>query len=152
MKIKHIMIVTALTFAGAMMSCSTNESNSETPKEEVTPWMPKEAMVTTSGLGVIIQNPGDSVRATPESEVTVHYRGRLTNGTVFDSSYDRGEPAKFSVSGVVPGFAEGLQMIGNGGKATLYIPSDLGYGAKRTGSIPPNSNLIFDIEIIEIAQ
>lgn len=126
----------------------------ETDSVPVPDWMPADATVTPSGLGIVIENPGDETRATPTSPVTLHYRGRLTDGTVFDSSYDRGTPATFMATQVVPGFGEGIQMVGKGGKATLYLPSDLAYGSRGVpqAGIAPGANLIFDIEIIDIAQ
>jgi FKBP-type peptidyl-prolyl cis-trans isomerase FkpA/FKBP-type peptidyl-prolyl cis-trans isomerase FklB len=83
----------------------------------------------------------------------VHYEGRLIDGTVFDSSIKRGEPATFPLNGVIRGWTEGFQLFKEGTKATLYIPSDLGYGA--AGSPPkigPNQTLIFDIELIKVGE
>ena len=167
MKAKHIFIGSALIASAFIVSCSgNNESDQTVPEtatteiaepEQTTPtvpaWMPDSAQITPSGLGIVIENPGDSTRATNTTPVTLHYRGRLTNGTVFDSSYDRGEPATFSAVQVIPGFGEGIMMVGNGGKATLYIPSNLGYGPHGAGAmIGPNENLIFDIEVLQIGQ
>lgn len=117
-------------------------------------WMPAYATITPSGLGIVIENPGDDRRADDNTQMLIHYRGHLTDGTVFDSSYDRGTPAVFTPAQVVPGFGEGIKMIGAGGKATLYIPSDLGYGRRGApqGGIGPNENLIFDIEVIDMAK
>ena len=105
-----------------------------------------------SGLFYEIIEAGDSVRATDADEVTLHYHGTLTDGTVFDSSVERNQPATFPVSGVVPGFSEGVKLVGNGGKVKLYIPSELGYGNRATGQIPPNSVLVFEVDMIEIKQ
>ncbi len=107
-----------------------------------------------SGLYYEIIEEGESGRASPEDSVTVHYQGELIDGTVFDSSYRRGEPATFPVSGVVPGFAEGVQLIGKGGKARLYIPSNLGYGdsPNPNSPIPPGATLVFDIEMVDIQK
>lgn len=118
-------------------------------------WMPENAKVTETGLGVVITNPGDpSTKADYATQRLVHYRGRLLDGTTFDSSYDRGAPVPFAPSQVVPGFGEGLMMLGKGGKATLYIPSYLAYGPQGVpqAGIGPNENLIFDVEIIDIAK
>ncbi|MEM8867007.1 MAG: FKBP-type peptidyl-prolyl cis-trans isomerase [Verrucomicrobiota bacterium] len=109
---------------------------------------------TESGLCYTIIEAGEEMRASATDSVLVHYRGTLTDGTVFDSSYERGEPAEFPVSQVVPGFSEGVQLVGKGGKAKLYIPSDLGYGeqVRPGGPIPANAVLVFDIEMIDIIK
>jgi FKBP-type peptidyl-prolyl cis-trans isomerase FklB len=85
-------------------------------------------------------------------KVTVHYRGTLIDGTEFDSSYRRNKPATFSVNGVIAGWTEALQLMKKGAKWQLFIPPDLAYGDKRTGSIEPNSTLIFDVELIELKK
>ena len=85
--------------------------------------------------------------------MTVHYEGRLLDGTVFDSSYERKEPVTFKVTDVIPGWVEGLQLMNEGSKYTLYIPSTLAYG--ETGappSIPPNATLTFDVELIKVGE
>jgi FKBP-type peptidyl-prolyl cis-trans isomerase len=113
----------------------------------------KEGVITTaSGLQYKILVEGDGAKPLATDQVTVHYEGRLINGEVFDSSYERGEPATFPLNGVIPGWTEGLQYISTGGKAELYIPSDLGYGSRGTpdGSIPPHSTLVFTVELISI--
>lgn len=113
----------------------------------------REGVSTTeSGLQYEILEPGDGASPGPMDQVTIHYRGTLLDGTVFDSSYDRGEPATFSVGGVIPGFAEGLQLMPVGSKYRLVIPSDLGYGPQGTGGdIGPDATLIFEIELLAIA-
>ena len=112
----------------------------------------EEFVTTSSGLQYRILNEGsgdDSPR--PESVVSVHYRGKLTNGLEFDSSYKRNQPASFPVNGVIRGWTEALQLMKEGDKWELIIPSDLGYGSKGAGNIiPPDSTLIFEVELIEI--
>ena len=106
---------------------------------------------TASGLQykVITAGTGKSPRAT--DVVEVNYEGKLIDGTVFDSSYERGEPIEFPLNQVIAGWTEGVQLMKEGGKATLYIPANLGYGAQGVpGTIPPNSTLIFDVELIEV--
>ena len=82
--------------------------------------------------------------------VTTHYHGTLIDGTVFDSSYERGEPASFPLNGVIPGWTEGLQLMPVGSTYNLYIPSNLGYGSREAGPIPGNSVLIFKIELLSM--
>ncbi len=109
--------------------------------------------VTTrpSGLQYEILQVGNGPCPEATSRVTVHYEGRLTNGSVFDSSYKRNQPASFGVRQVIPGWTEGLQLMPLGSKWRLVIPPELGYGARGAGSsIPPHSVLIFDVELLGI--
>ena len=101
-----------------------------------------------SGLSYKIENAGDTAKITRRDVAQIKYTGRLVDGTVFDSSDD----ARLSPAGVVPGFGEGLQMLGKGGKATLYIPGNLGYGVQgaRQAGIGPNEMLVFEVELIDI--
>ncbi|ENX50580.1 MULTISPECIES: FKBP-type peptidyl-prolyl cis-trans isomerase [Acinetobacter] len=112
----------------------------------------KEGVKTTaSGLQYKIIKEGTGKQPTATSVVKVHYKGQLTDGKVFDSSYDRGEPVEFPLNKVIPGWTEGLQLLKEGGKATFYIPAQLGYGEQGVpGMIPPNSTLIFDVELLEV--
>lgn len=107
-------------------------------------------MTTASGLSYEIKAAGEGAHPTAQSTVTVNYTGRLIDGKVFDSSEGRG-PASFPVSGVIPGFGEGLQLIGKGGKITLYIPGNLAYGEQGApqAGIGPNEMLIFDVELLD---
>mgnify|MGYP001812544079 FL=1 len=99
----------------------------------------------------ITAGAGDSPKET--DKVKVHYRGKLINGKQFDSSYDRGQPATFGVKGVIPGFSEALMLMKPGSKWKVFIPSDLGYGARGAGSnIGPNETLVFDLELLEIVK
>ena len=105
-----------------------------------------------SGLHYKVLEPGSEVKPTMSDKVLVHYKGTLIDGTQFDSSYDRGEPAEFPLNGVVKGFGEGLTKVGAGGKIVLYIPSELGYGntPRPGGAIKPGDTLIFECELVEI--
>ena len=106
---------------------------------------------TASGLQYLTTKEGTGKQPQATSVVKVHYTGKLVDGTVFDSSVQRGEPIEFPLNQVIPGWTAGLQLMKEGGKATLYIPSNLGYGAQGVpGTIPPNSTLIFDVELIEV--
>jgi len=107
---------------------------------------------SASGLYYKILEPGSDVKPTMSDKVLVHYKGTLIDGTPFDSSYDRGEPAEFPLNGVVKGFGEGLTKVGAGGKIVLYIPSELGYGnsPRPGGAIKPGDTLIFECELVEI--
>ena len=112
----------------------------------------KDGVITTaSGLQytVIKEGIGKSPKAT--DTVVCHYEGFLTNGTVFDSSVQRGEPASFPLNGVIAGWTEGLQLMKEGGKTRFFIPYNLAYGeAGAAGAIPPYAALIFDVELIEV--
>ena len=113
----------------------------------------REGVQTTdSGLQYEVIEEGDGPKPAPDDQVTIDYRGTLPDGTQFDSSYDRGEPATFNVQGVIPGFAEGLQLMSVGSKYKLYIPPDLGYGPRGQGPIPPNATLIFEVEMLDIVN
>lgn len=109
--------------------------------------------VTSSGLQYEILESGSGEKPSPTSNVTVHYHGTLIDGTVFDSSVQRGQPASFGVNQVIPGWTEALQLMPQGSKYRLYIPQDLAYGANPHpgGPIEPYMALIFDVELLEIA-
>ena len=107
--------------------------------------------VTESGLQYEVLVQGKGKKPTAEQTVKVHYEGTLIDGTVFDSSYKRGEPIEFALNGVIQGWTEGLQLMSVGSKYKLYIPYELGYGERGAGqSIPPYSALIFTVELLEI--
>lgn len=107
---------------------------------------------TASGLQYIVEKEGDGKTPTANDTVKCHYRGTLTNGEQFDSSYDRGQPAEFPVSGVIPGWTEALQLMKVGGKMKLFVPSDLAYGPSGRPGIPPNSVLIFEVELLDVVK
>lgn len=106
---------------------------------------------TASGLQYEVLEEGDGDQPTREQSVRVHYRGTLTDGTEFDSSYG-GDPAVFMTSGLIPGFTEALLMMSEGSHYRVVIPSDLAYGPRGSGPIGPNSTLIFEIELLEIVD
>ena len=112
----------------------------------------KEGVTTTaSGLQYEVLTNGTGATPVETDQVTVHYHGTLVDGTVFDSSVERGQPATFPVNGVIPGWVEALQLMNIGSKYKLYIPSDLAYGERGAGgSIGPNETLIFEVELLSI--
>lgn len=113
----------------------------------------KEGVVTTeSGLQYRILTKGAGIKPTVRDSVTVHYRGKLLDGTEFDSSYARQQPVTFPVNGVIAGWKEALQLMPQGSKWELYIPADLAYGPSGNGQIPPNSTLIFEVELLEVSK
>jgi len=111
----------------------------------------RDGVVTLpSGLQYEVLNAAEGARPAATATVTTHYHGTLIDGTVFDSSYERGEPASFPLNGVIPGWTQALQLMAVGAKWRLFIPPTLAYGAADKGSIPANSTLIFDVELLEI--
>ena len=118
----------------------------------------REVVITTSSglqyevLQVQQEGEGEGEKKNPSATdvVRCHYEGRLIDGTVFDSSYKRGEPAEFALNQVIPGWTEGLQLMKEGSKYRFYIPQDLAYGSRGVSIIPPYSALIFDVELIEV--
>jgi FKBP-type peptidyl-prolyl cis-trans isomerase len=109
--------------------------------------------VTASGLQYQVMREGEGAKPTTNDQVKVHYLGTLIDGTKFDSSYDRGEPAQFPLNGVIAGWTEALQLMPVGSKYKLFIPSNLAYGDRGTpGPIGPNATLIFEVELLEILK
>jgi FKBP-type peptidyl-prolyl cis-trans isomerase len=107
--------------------------------------------VQPSGLQIKVLSEGKGRQPKATDTVVVHYRGRLLSGTEFDSSYKRGEPATFALNRVIKGWTEGLQLLKEGGKAELYIPSTLAYGSQGAGGlIGPDETLIFEVELVAI--
>lgn len=109
-------------------------------------------MVTDSGLQYKVIEEGDGESPSAENVVSVHYEGTLIDGEVFDSSYDRGQPAEFPLNRVIPGWTEGVQLMREGATYEFYIPSELAYGAQAPQGSPigPNETLIFKVELLEV--
>lgn len=111
----------------------------------------KDGIKTTeSGLQYEVIEEGDGEKPTETDKVKVHYTGELLSGEVFDSSRERGEPVTFGLNQVIPGWTEGLQLMTEGSRYKLYIPSDLAYGPGGNRGIGPNETLVFDVELLEI--
>jgi FKBP-type peptidyl-prolyl cis-trans isomerase len=108
--------------------------------------------VTESGLQYQVVRAGNGPMPSKTDMVRVHYKGTLLDGTVFDSSYDRGQPAEFGLAQVIPGWSEGVALMPVGSKYTFWIPAELGYGEAGGGPIPPNAMLTFEVELMEIVK
>ena len=128
---------------------------SESNQKEATSFLAsnksKPGVITTkSGLQYKVIKSGNGDRPDSSSTVRVHYKGTLIDGTQFDSSYDRGEPAEFKVDGVIEGWTEMLQLMSEGGMVEVTMPSSLAYGEEGTPNIPPGATLVFIIELLEV--
>lgn len=131
----------------------TKKNNAEAGKKFLEENAKAEGVcVTESGLQYQVVKEGQGIKPKATDAVTVHYTGRLIDGTVFDSSEQRGEPATFAVGQVIPGWVEGLQLMSEGSAYRFFIPSELAYGAHGTGPIQPNSVLIFDVQLIRVQR
>lgn len=170
---KVLMMAMAALLMTGIASCNSSTSSSSETTEETTPdygqrikdnktvgreFMEQNAkndsvVQTASGLQYMVLKEGTGAKPAAEDTVTVHYTGKLLDGTVFDSSVERGEPATFSLNSVIPGWTEGLQLMSEGSQYRLFIPSELAYGSKGAGDkILPNSTLIFDVELIKVTK
>jgi FKBP-type peptidyl-prolyl cis-trans isomerase len=144
------------TALGAAFTLAPLSTMAETPLEKGEKFLAenksKEGVKTTaSGLQYKVNKEGTGKSPAATDNVLVHYEGKLLDGTVFDSSIKRGEPISFPLNRVIPGWTEGLQLMKEGGKSTLYIPSKLAYGASGAGgAIGPNETLIFEVELIKV--
>jgi len=129
-----------------------NAENIEKGKAFLAENAKKEGIVTLpSGLQYQVLKEGNGKKPAATDRVKCHYEGTLIDGTLFDSSIKRGQPAVFGVNQVIKGWVEALQLMGEGAKWKLFIPSELGYGAQQAGElIPPHSTLIFEVELIEV--
>lgn len=135
-------------------SAQTNElatKNREAGEQFLAENAEREGVETTdSGLQYEVLEEGDGDKPTADDRVRVHYTGELISGEVFDSSRERGEPVTFGLNQVIPGWTEGLQLMNEGSRVKLYIPSDLAYGPGGNQRIGPNETLVFDVELLEI--
>lgn len=131
---------------------ATSDNNKKEGESFLAENKEKEGVTTTaSGLQYKVIEEGDGPKPSSTDKVTVHYRGTLIDGTEFDSSYKRGQPATFPLNGVIPGWTEGLQMMAVGSKYEFYIPPALAYGERGAGGkIGPNATLIFEVELLSI--
>lgn len=135
------------------LQAKAGEMNAKAGKEYLANNAKEEGVkVTESGLQYLLVKEGNGKKPGPNDVVTVHYTGRLVDGTVFDSSVERGEPATFAVGQVIPGWVEGLQLMSEGSAYRLFIPSELAYGEHGTGPIQPNSTLIFDVQLLKVGK
>ena len=134
------------------MQAKANEEKIEAGKKFLEENSKRDEVITLeSGLQYEVLKAGKGAKPTPNDQVTTHYHGTLIDGTVFDSSVERGEPATFPVSGVIKGWTEALQLMSVGDKWRLYVPSDLAYGERGAGAqIGPHTTLIFDVELLKI--
>ena len=129
------------------------EQNVEKGKKYLEDNKAKEGVkVTESGLQYKVLKEGEGAQPKETDTVKVHYKGTLIDGTEFDSSYSRNEPAEFPVNRVIKGWIEGLQLMKVGSKYQFFIPSDLAYGPQGRPSIPPNSVLVFEVELLDIVK
>jgi FKBP-type peptidyl-prolyl cis-trans isomerase FklB len=141
----------ALTQLQAATEQKIGDTNMKEGQEFLAANKTKDGVVTLpSGLQYKILTPGTGPKPTAGDTVVCNYRGAFINGQEFDSSYKRGQPATFPVSGVIKGWTEALQLMPVGSKWQLFIPSDLAYGPAGRGGIPPNATLIFEVELISI--
>jgi len=147
------MLLTGLSGCSGWGTAATAEPPSaEVVKTEVSAQdAPGPFITTNTGLKYRILKDSDGRKPRSTDSVLVHYQGWLDDGTVFDTTYKTNKPARFPVSGVVPGFGEGLQKIGVGGTIELDIPARLGYGARGAGDkVPPNATLHFRVELLDV--
>lgn len=149
-----IIIIVLAVFVVQRMQTNKKEAstNQQAGSTYLSENMTKEGVITTeSGLQYKVLTPGNGEEHPNATDVVkVHYHGTLTDGTVFDSSVARGKPIEFGLNQVIKGWTEGLQLMVEGEKTRLFIPSELGYGNRSAGSIPAGSTLIFDVELIKI--
>ncbi len=153
------MILAVVIIAGVIFYFFTNANNQKAAQENIAKGKQflaenktyPDVVETTSGLQYLVLNKGDGeVHPKATDTVMVHYHGTLIDGTVFDSSVDRGQPIDFPLNRVIKGWTEGVQLMVTGDKFRFFIPSDLAYGNRSAGKIPAGSVLIFDVELLQI--
>ncbi|MEL6830230.1 MAG: FKBP-type peptidyl-prolyl cis-trans isomerase, partial [Pseudomonadota bacterium] len=149
----------ALTACGgtAPAPSESTDASEATPLDDLLPWDGDavEVQTTESGLQyrILSEGPADGLSPRPQDEVQVMYEGRLPDGTVFDSSYERGSPSSFGVSAVISGWTEGLQLMSVGDEYAFYIPNDLAYGNQARGDvIKAGDDLVFRVELLDVDQ
>lgn len=144
------LIMQAITVAREQLDAKRKgEANAFMERNKTKPGI----VATASGLQYEIIREGSGEKPSANDTVTVHYKGQLSNGNVFDSSYDRGEPTSFPLDRIIEGWMEGLQLMPMGSHYRFYIPYELGYGERGAGQdIPPYSPLIFDVELISVRR
>lgn len=152
---KKILLFLVMAISGLCLSSCSKDDDFEANLKEGQEFLEKNSKkegvkVTKTGLQYEILTEGDGEYPSAYSTVRCHYEGRLINGTVFDSSYKRGEPSEFALNRVIPGWTEGVQLMKEGSKFRFYLPHYLAYGPSGTSGIPPFSTLIFDVELIEV--
>jgi peptidylprolyl isomerase/FKBP-type peptidyl-prolyl cis-trans isomerase FklB len=158
MKMKRL--ISALALSLLLAACGSKDPGAaqlDKAAAEAKAFMAKNATaegVKTLPSGVqykiVRSGPATGLRPGPDDEVKVHYEGKLTSGFVFDSSYERGQPAAMPLPALIPAWREALQLMRPGDEWILYVPPEAGYGAEQAGQIPPNSVLIFRIELIDV--
>ena len=151
----------SFSLSAALLLLMTSCESSKKPAPSAQAAAPTATAADMSGPGVVtrpsglrykvlVSGPAGGVSPTLNDSVTVHYKGTLTNGTVFDSSYERGAPATFGVSQVIPGWTEALQLMKPGDQWLIYLPANIAYGPLATGMIPANSDLIFQVHLLQV--
>jgi len=149
---KNILFISLISIF--LFSCNAKEKQEDEERQAYLTANNITVEPTESGLYYIETLEGFGIQPKIFSTVTVHYEGRLLNGEVFDSSYERGEPITFTlgIGQVIAGWDEGIAYMKKGGKATFVIPSNLAYGANGNNAIPGYSSLVFDVELIDVVE
>jgi FKBP-type peptidyl-prolyl cis-trans isomerase len=156
-KKRFVVLAAMLALAACAPKAKAPELAQSGPSAESKTFMAKVAKeegvkVLPSGLAykIVRTGPATGLRPGPHDEVKVHYEGKLEDGKVFDSSYERGQPTAMPLDGLIPGWQEALQLMRPGDEWILYVPSNLGYGEQGAGEIPPGAPLTFKIELIDV--